>query len=41
MDDNSLGILMAEINKQGATAPAKGTKSWVDANGPLVQQWTD
>jgi glycine betaine/proline transport system substrate-binding protein len=39
MDDNSLGTLMAEIIKQGATNPEKGAKAWIDANRPLIQQW--
>ena len=39
MDDNSLGTLMSEIIKQGATTPEKGTKVWIDANRPLIQQW--
>jgi len=39
MDDNSLGGLMSEIIRQGASTPEKGAKAWVDANRPLVQQW--
>jgi len=39
MDDNSLGSLMSEINKQGATTPEKGTRTWIDAHRSLVQQW--
>jgi glycine betaine/proline transport system substrate-binding protein len=39
MDDNSLGSLMSEIIRQGASTPEKGAKAWVDANRPLVQQW--
>ncbi|MEM5338382.1 glycine betaine ABC transporter substrate-binding protein [Paraburkholderia azotifigens] len=40
MDDNSLGSLMSEIIKQGASTPEKGAKVWIDANRTLVQQWT-
>lgn len=39
MDDNSLGSLMSEILKEGASTPEKGTKAWIDANRQLVQQW--
>lgn len=39
MDDNSLGTLMSEIIKQGASTPEKGTKVWVDSNRSLIQQW--
>jgi glycine betaine/proline transport system substrate-binding protein len=39
MDDNSLGSLMAEINKEGATNPEKGTKIWIESNRALIQQW--
>ena len=39
MDDNSLGSLMSEIIKEGASTPEKGAKVWIDANRQLVQQW--
>jgi len=39
MDDDSLGSLMSEIIKQGASTAEKGAEAWIDANRSLVHQW--